>query len=59
MVLYVSKKEWNWIKSKQKTTFTTNLTLPVVEKFTKIKSCYISQPKFHVLCIFLNFCQAE
>ena len=28
------------------------LILLMVKKFTKIKSCYISQPKFHVLCIF-------
>jgi len=52
MLLYISKKEWNWIKSKQNTTFTTDLTLLVVEKFTKIMSCYIYQPKFNVLCIF-------
>ena len=42
MVLYVSKKEWNWIKLKQNTTFTTDLTILMVEKFTKIKSYYIS-----------------
>jgi len=52
MLLYVSKKEWNWIKSKQNTIFTTDLTLLVVEKFTKIKYCYIYQPKLNVLCIF-------
>jgi len=52
MLLYVSKKEWNWNKSKQNTTFTTDLILLVVEKFTKIKSCYIYQLKFNALCIF-------